>query len=294
MAAFETGNYRNLFLEAGKSQEEIDKKLQEIWETFFYGPEDERIYHPVGEDMGYLVDTGNIDARTEGMSYGMMICVQLDKKEEFDRIWKWACTYMWMDEGENEGLAFLSKYPICEEHFLNRDEKYAYSNALNIIVTINGIRISLTNVHLPWDSVKKQEEQIVAIDGFIHAQKNVDFYVLLGDFNGNMNSSVNRYLLGDQTINGHESNLYWYDLQSGYCVRKGMSLTPTLDFINNPRWAGKETITVPMVADRIYVMESWEDIDMKDLSVFGTEIYSDIEMTASDHYGIVAELEFAK
>lgn len=103
MSAYQTGNYRNLFLEAGKSQEEIDKRLNEIWETFFYGPEEERIYHPVGEDMGYLEDTGNHDARTEGMSYGMMICVQLDKKEEFDRIWKWASTYMWMEEGESEG-----------------------------------------------------------------------------------------------------------------------------------------------------------------------------------------------
>ena len=73
MKAFETGNYRNLFLEAGKTQEEIDKKLQEIWDTFFYGPEDERIYHPAGEDMGYLMDTGNYDARTEGMSYGSLI-----------------------------------------------------------------------------------------------------------------------------------------------------------------------------------------------------------------------------
>lgn len=103
MKAFETGEYRNLFLESGKSQEEIDKKLQEVWDVFFYGPEDERIYHPVGEDMGYLVDTGNNDVRTEGMSYGMMICVQMNRKEEFDRIWKWACTYMWMDEGYSEG-----------------------------------------------------------------------------------------------------------------------------------------------------------------------------------------------
>ena len=45
------------------------------------------IYYPVGDDMGYLTDTGNNDARTEGMSYGMMMCVQLNMKEEFDRIW---------------------------------------------------------------------------------------------------------------------------------------------------------------------------------------------------------------
>ena len=49
-----------------------------------------------------------------------------------------------------------------------------------------------------------------------------------------------------------------------------------------------------MVADRIYVMESWDDVDMNEFSVFGTEEYPDIEMTASDHYGIVVELEFAK
>jgi len=103
MSTLQNKTYRNLFLEMGKTQEEIDERLNEIWNTFFYGSEEERIYHPVGDDMGYLEDTGNHDARTEGMSYGMMICVQLDKKEEFDRIWKWACTYMWMDTGWNEG-----------------------------------------------------------------------------------------------------------------------------------------------------------------------------------------------
>ena len=103
MAAFETKQYRNLFSLIGKGDQEVKDRLNEIFDTFFYGSEEERIYHPVGGDMGYLEDTGNHDARTEGMSYGMMICVQMNKKEEFDRIWKWACTYMWMEEGESEG-----------------------------------------------------------------------------------------------------------------------------------------------------------------------------------------------
>lgn len=103
MGAFQSGIYRNLFLESGKSQEEIDARLQEIWNTFFYGSEEERIYHSCGNDMGYLEDTGNHDVRTEGMSYGMMICVQMNKKEEFDRIWKWVVTYMWQTDGEEEG-----------------------------------------------------------------------------------------------------------------------------------------------------------------------------------------------
>ncbi len=103
MGAFVTGEYRNVFAELGKSQEEIRARLESMAKTFFYGSEEERIYHEAGEDMAYLEDTGNHDARTEGMSYGMMMCVQLGMKAEFDRIWKWAKTYMYMDEGENEG-----------------------------------------------------------------------------------------------------------------------------------------------------------------------------------------------
>ena len=103
MNSFHTRQYRNLFQQWGRSNSEIEERLELIWNTFFYGSEEERIYHPVGDDMGYLEDTGNHDVRTEGMSYGMMICVQMGKKEEFDRIWKWVCTYMWMTEGYSEG-----------------------------------------------------------------------------------------------------------------------------------------------------------------------------------------------
>lgn len=98
----EKRNYRNVFAEIGVSDEQIKQRLEEIKYTFFQ-KEGEKLYYPVGDDMAYIVDTGNNDARTEGMSYGMMICVQLDMKEEFDRLWKWAKTYMWMDKGDNEG-----------------------------------------------------------------------------------------------------------------------------------------------------------------------------------------------
>ncbi len=94
--------YRNVFAEMGYTKEEVEKRLEEVKQFYFYN-EEHKVYFPVGDDMGYIVDTGNNDARTEGMSYGMMICVQLDMKEEFDRLWKWAKTYMWMSEGDNEG-----------------------------------------------------------------------------------------------------------------------------------------------------------------------------------------------
>lgn len=96
-------HYRNVFGEVGINPAEVEKRLQEIKQCFFYGEEDERVCYPAGDDMAYIMDTGNRDVRTEGMSYGMMICVQLDMHGEFDRLWKWAKTYMWMTEGENEG-----------------------------------------------------------------------------------------------------------------------------------------------------------------------------------------------
>ena len=100
---YQNKKYRNVFEEIGIDQALVEKRLQEIKEFYFYGEEDERVYYPVGDDMAYIMDTGNNDARTEGMSYGMMLCVQLDMQEEFDRLWKWAKTYMWMPDGYNEG-----------------------------------------------------------------------------------------------------------------------------------------------------------------------------------------------
>lgn len=93
--------YRNIFLEAGFEASDIENKLSEIKEGFFYGPD--AVYHEAPNNMSYIVDTGNNDVRTEGMSYGMMMCVQLDMKKEFDRIWKWTKSYMWIPYGYNEG-----------------------------------------------------------------------------------------------------------------------------------------------------------------------------------------------
>ncbi|MFN8381541.1 MAG: glycosyl hydrolase family 8 [Anaerolineales bacterium] len=104
-SAFETGIYPNLFKDyLGKNDTEIQAKIDDTWNQLFYGDDiSERVYYPVGSDMAYILDTGNDDVRSEGMSYGMMIAVQLNKKEEFDRIWKWAKTYMYQTDGGYKG-----------------------------------------------------------------------------------------------------------------------------------------------------------------------------------------------
>ena len=97
--AYQTGIYRNVLKECGYEETAITERLEQTFETIFYGTEAERFYHEAGDDMAYLEDTGNHDVRTEGMSYGMMVCVQLDKKAEFDRLWKWVRTYMYIEDG---------------------------------------------------------------------------------------------------------------------------------------------------------------------------------------------------
>lgn len=93
--AFYTGKYRNLFLEAGYTEAQVNQRLADLWHTYFEGNEsNERLYYEVPGDMAYIFDTGNDDVRSEGMSYGMMLCVQLNKQEQFNKLWKWAKTYM--------------------------------------------------------------------------------------------------------------------------------------------------------------------------------------------------------
>jgi oligosaccharide reducing-end xylanase len=103
--AFETGQYRNLFHELlGRTNDEVEAKLQAAWQQLFYGRDDtQRVYFPVGGDMAYVADIANHDVRTEGMSYGMMIAVQLNRQREFDRIWRWAKTHMYHADGPFDG-----------------------------------------------------------------------------------------------------------------------------------------------------------------------------------------------
>ena len=93
---------RNVFKEVGYSDEEIANKLKETWDAIFVNPAT-KFYFNAGDDMGYMVDTGNTDIRTEGQSYGMMMAVQMDRQDLFDRIWKWTDTHMRIHEGPHKG-----------------------------------------------------------------------------------------------------------------------------------------------------------------------------------------------
>jgi oligosaccharide reducing-end xylanase len=108
-----TGHYRNLFAEDGYSPQEVKAKVDSAFEQLFHGnPANEAVYFPAGTNvngqLAYIHDFGSGDVRSEGMSYGMMIAVQLDKKAEFDAIWNWSKTFMYHDATNHPTFGFFS------------------------------------------------------------------------------------------------------------------------------------------------------------------------------------------
>ena len=101
--AYYTGNYESPFKTIlGKTDEEIQKKMDDLWNHYFKGDNNSKVYYDKGNE-AYIKDINNNDVRSEGMSYGMMIAVQTNHKEEFDKLWNWAKNHMWHKGGGWDG-----------------------------------------------------------------------------------------------------------------------------------------------------------------------------------------------
>ena len=111
--AFATGHYRNLFAENGHSQREIQEKVDSAFQRLFHSdPTNQTFFYYAGSNsngpLAYITDIKHNDVRTEGLSYGMMIAVQLDKKAEFDALWNWSKTYLYHDSPAHPSYGFFS------------------------------------------------------------------------------------------------------------------------------------------------------------------------------------------
>jgi oligosaccharide reducing-end xylanase len=104
----------NLFVERlGRSDAETHAKVDKAFQQLFHGDgQEERVYFETGANadgpLAYITDWANNDARTEGMSYGMMIAVQLGKKREFDALWNWSKTYMLVTDPKDPSFGYFA------------------------------------------------------------------------------------------------------------------------------------------------------------------------------------------
>ncbi len=101
--AWATGKYRDLFKEDGHSEKQIRAKIDAAYQQLFHGdPQTQAVAFWAGSNANgplmYLTDWANHDVRTEGMSYGMIISVELNHRKEFDALWNWAMTYMYIGD----------------------------------------------------------------------------------------------------------------------------------------------------------------------------------------------------
>jgi oligosaccharide reducing-end xylanase len=111
--AYATGHYRNLFAEAGHSQKEIQQKIDSAFAQLFHGnPDTQAVYYPARANangpLAYITDIKHNDVRTEGLSYGMIIAVELNKQAEFDALWNWSKTYLYVAETNHPSFGFFA------------------------------------------------------------------------------------------------------------------------------------------------------------------------------------------
>lgn len=106
-------NPRNLFEELlNKSEEETSRRIESEWCQLQEGEkETQRLFFEQTDGTAYIADVGNGDVRSEGISYGMMISVQLDRHDGFNQLWRWVQLHMRHPEGARHGyFAWQCKY----------------------------------------------------------------------------------------------------------------------------------------------------------------------------------------
>ncbi|MBX3014479.1 MAG: endonuclease/exonuclease/phosphatase family protein [Caldilineaceae bacterium] len=195
----------------------------------------------------------------------------------------------------DEGLALLSCHPLNDVG-AEWDEPCSKlpGCAIGAAVLIAGYHFSLVNLHLDWSSIAVREHQITRLVAWHTARKaSGSFSLLCGDFNAIPESSIYRFLQGQQSLQGVETQP-WIDLAAYDAFVKGKAPVATLDFMTNPRWANTPRLDVPMRVDWLMLgAEIAQELPrVQTIEVFGVEPLAPSHVVPSDHYGVYADLSF--
>ncbi len=215
-----------------------------------------------------------------------IICLQEVSSYEKHNTFSSLCGYDYSHWQAQAGLSILSRYPI------DRSTDFEYGTSAYI--QLEDKALLAINVHLPWEKASLREKAIVNIVDNIASIK-ADYTLLMGDFNSSENSSIHRFLTNEQSLLGADA--YYFDLAGVSAELSGTNTLATLNFRENPRWGiveAKNTIEVNQRFDWILLKNPYpvELPELKKCVLFGTEISKETGLAASDHYGIMVEIDF--
>ena len=164
-----------------------------------------------------------------------------------------------------------------------------------IVRLADGGQLGVTNVHFPSfpKSVAVREAACVAVARWVEARAiRGRPELLVGDFNCRPESSVYRFLRGEQSLLGHGAR--YLGLAVSHASRIGAYPRPTIDQRTNPRWQDEHTIEEPLVFDWILLRESLPDPMpyLDHVETFGDKPTLRTGLVPSDHYGVLADLRW--
>jgi len=172
---------------------------------------------------------------------GLNAAAYIAKKSEFQH-----SIFRAYPHDNNEGLAILSQLPIYSAEAGWDNSENRVDCGIRIVINANNARIAVTNVHVhcnPTHFITREYQVTTLIDWISSRQQAGVQEFLCGDFNCSPDSSIHRFLVGQQSLHGRST--YWFDLAAYYAHRSGSTALPTLDFDRNPRWENQHTLEIP-------------------------------------------------
>jgi oligosaccharide reducing-end xylanase len=131
-------SYPNPFRDLlGETDAAISAKINNVFNTLFHGAPGQAIYVTAGDDQAFIEDTfHNNEIRTEGMGLGMMICVEFNKQDEFDRLWTYAKEMIEIHSGPDAGY-FPSFCDAADGSSISCLDPYGFEQFVTALIFAN-------------------------------------------------------------------------------------------------------------------------------------------------------------
>jgi endonuclease/exonuclease/phosphatase family metal-dependent hydrolase len=207
----------------------------------------------------------------------------------------------WGDK--QEGLAIMSRLPIVSTQFEQLPARLGEGRILQsaAIQTAHG-NIFIHNTHLNYrlDDGYAREEQVLQIDQMIRSRRNNESppQILCGDFNATADSDEIRFLRGLTTLRGTRTHFQdaWLRLhrepQPGDGPAQGITWSS-----ENEHTRALRSLDIDRRIDYVFVTSRKRDgrgtVHRCEVVMTASEGEGGEQIHASDHYGVLAEIQIA-